>query len=56
MVKVIKLHLGIYQIEAGNKAIVLPAKNELEAIKKACRFLGINYNEIIATSSLKAVK
>jgi len=47
-VKVIKIHTGIYQIEAGKKAIVIPAKSEAEAIKKACRYLPINCNEIIS--------
>ncbi|GAB6045466.1 hypothetical protein JCM11957_10640 [Caminibacter profundus] len=48
-------HLGenVYQIEAGKKAIVLPAKNEAEAIKKACRYFSINCNELIVTTSSK---
>ncbi|WP_175403729.1 hypothetical protein [Caminibacter mediatlanticus] len=47
-IKVIKINSGIYQIEAGFKAIVLKAKNEAEAIKKACRYLGIRCNEIVS--------
>ena len=43
--KVIELREGIYQIEAGRKAIVIPAKNKSEAIKKACKYLGINCNK-----------
>ncbi len=53
-VKVFELSKGIYQIEAGRKAIVIPAKSRQEAIKKACKYLSINCNEIIAKSSLKA--
>ena len=52
--KVIKLEKGIYQIEAGRKAVVIPAKSRDEALKKACKYLSINCNEIIAKSSLKA--
>jgi len=43
--KVIELREGIYQIEAGRKAIVIPAKSLSEAIKKACMYLGINCNK-----------
>jgi len=49
-IKVIRLSIGVYQIEAGRKAIVIPAKSKSEAIKKACRYLGIHCNEIIANS------
>ena len=52
-VKVIKLSDTAYQIEAGKKAIVIPAKSPQEALKKACRYLGIHCNEF-AKSSLKA--
>jgi len=52
-IKVIRLSIGVYQIEAGRKAIVIPAKSKSEAIKKACKYLGIHCNEIIANSSLK---
>ena len=52
--KIFELSKGIYQIEAGKKAIVIPAKSRQEAIKKACKYLSINCNEIIAKSSLKA--
>jgi len=52
--KVIKLEKGIYQVEAGRKAVVIPAKSRFDAIKKACKYLSINCNEIIAKSSLKA--
>ena len=54
--KVYQLEKGIYQVEAGRKAVVIPAKSRQEAIKKACKYLSINYNEIIAKSSLKAKK
>jgi len=43
--KIIELREGIYQIEAGKKAIVIPAKSKSEAIKKACKYLGINCNK-----------
>ena len=55
-VKVFELSKGIYQIEAGKNVIVIPAKSRQEAIKKACKYLSINCNEIIAKSSLKAVR
>ena len=54
--KIFELSKGIYQIEAGRKAIVIPAKSRQEAIKKACKYLSINCNEIIAKSSLKAIR
>ena len=44
--KIIKLEKGIYQIEAGRKAVVIPAKSRQEAIKKACQYLPINCNEL----------
>jgi len=44
--KVIKLEKGIYQVEAGRKAVVIPAKSREEAIKKACKYLPINCNEL----------
>ena len=53
-VKIIEISKGIYQIEAGRKAVVIPAKSRDEALKKACKYLSINCNEIIAKSSLKA--
>ena len=53
-IKIIEISKGIYQIEAGRRAIVIPAKSRQEALKKACRYLSINYNEIITKSSLKA--
>jgi len=43
--KIIELREGIYQIEAGRKAIVIPAKSKSEAIKKACKYLGIHCNK-----------
>ena len=55
-IKIIQISKGIYQIEAGRKAIVIPAKSRQEALKKACRYLGIHCNEIITKSSLKAVR
>jgi hypothetical protein len=39
--KTFELQKGIYQIEKGKKAIVLPAKSLTEAIKKASRYLGL---------------
>ena len=45
-VKIYKLDNGLYQIEAGKKAIVLPAKSKSEALKKACRYLPIDCNKI----------
>ena len=45
-IKVINLENGTYQIEAGKKAVVIPAKSRQEAIKKACRYLPINCNEL----------
>ncbi len=53
-IKIFEISKGIYQIEAGRKAVVIPAKSRLEALKKACRYLGIYCNEIIAKFSLKA--
>ena len=52
-IKIIKLENGVYQIEAGKKAVVISAKTKKEALKKACKCLSINYNEIIAKSSSK---
>ena len=52
-VKIYHLGNNVYQIEVGKKAIVIPAKNEAEAIKKACRYLPINCNELIITTSSK---
>ena len=52
-IKIIEISKGIYQIEAGRKAVVIPAKSPQEALKQACRYLGIHCNEI-AKSSLKA--
>jgi len=48
--KTFELQKGIYQIEKGKKAIILPAKSLAEAIKKASRYLGLKlyqkaYNE-----------
>jgi hypothetical protein len=45
-VKVIKLSDIAYQVETGKKAIVIPAKSPQEALKKACKYLPINCNEI----------
>jgi len=45
-VKIYKLDNGLYQIEAGRKAVVLAAKSRSEAIKKACRYLPIECNKI----------
>jgi len=54
--KVYEIEKGIYQVEAGKRAIVIPAKSRDEALKKACKYLPINCNEIIAKFSLKAKK
>ena len=45
-IKVIKLNDTAYQVEAGRKAIVIPAKTKQEALKKACKYLPINCNEL----------
>ena len=52
--KVYQLEKGIYQVEAGKKAIVIPAKSREEAVKKACKYLSLNCNKIITKTSLKA--
>ena len=52
-IKIFEISKGIYQIEAGRKAIVIPAKSHQEALKKACKYLSIHCNEF-AKSSLKA--
>ena len=52
-VKIHKLSNNLYQVEAGKKAVVISAKTKKEALKKACRYLGINCNEIISKSSSK---
>jgi len=36
--KVFEIREGIYQVEAGKKAIVLPAKSLSDALKLACRY------------------
>jgi hypothetical protein len=43
-VKIIEICKNVYQIEAGKRAIVLPAKNVDSALRKACKFLGLNCN------------
>jgi hypothetical protein len=53
-VTISKIANNIYQVEAGKKAIVIPAKNNQEALKKACKFTPINCNEISLKSILKA--
>ncbi|GAX87005.1 hypothetical protein LNAT_P0300 [Lebetimonas natsushimae] len=40
--KVIEINENVYQIEAGKRAIVIRAKSPSEALKLACRYLGIN--------------
>ena len=52
-VKIYHLGENLYQIDTGKKAIVIPAKNKAEAIKKACRYLPINCNEITHITSSK---
>jgi len=49
--KVYQLEKGIYQVEAGKKAIVIPAKSREEAVKKACKYLSINCNKIIVKAT-----
>ena len=46
-VKVTKIDNNLYQVEAGKRALVTSAKNELEALKRACRVLRLNCNEIL---------
>jgi hypothetical protein len=41
-IKIIEICKNVYQIEAGKRAIVLPAKSVNMALKKACKFLDIN--------------
>jgi len=53
-VKVVKLSFRLYQVEAGKKGIVIPAKSKEEALKIACKYLPIKCNEIITNPSLKA--
>ena len=53
-VTISKIANDVYQVEAGKKAIVIPAKNHQEALKKACKYLHINCNEISLKSILKA--
>jgi hypothetical protein len=43
--KVIEINENVYQIEAGKKAVVIKAKSPSEALKLACRYLGINCNK-----------
>ena len=43
---ILKIDNNLYQVEAGKKAIVIPAKSPQEALKKACKYLRINCNEI----------
>ena len=51
---ILKIDNNLYQVEAGKKAIVIPAKSPQEALKKACKYLPINCNEISLKSILKA--
>jgi hypothetical protein len=53
-VVILKIDNNLYQVEAGKKAIVIPAKSPQEALKKACKYLPINCNEISLKSTLKA--
>mgnify|MGYP007123023376 CR=1 FL=1 len=53
-VAISKIANNVYQVEAGKKAIVIPAKSPQEALKKACKYLPINCNEISLKSTLKA--
>jgi len=44
--KAIKLDEVTYQIEAGRKVFVFPAKSLQEAKKKVCKYLGIKCNKL----------
>jgi hypothetical protein len=44
-IKIIEINPNIYQIEAGKRAVVIKAKSPSEALKLACRYLGINCNK-----------
>ena len=37
-VAISKIANDVYQVEAGKKAIVIPAKSLQKALKKACKF------------------
>jgi hypothetical protein len=45
--KVIEINPNVYQIEAGKRAVVIKAKSPSEALKLACRYLGISCNKNI---------
>jgi len=51
--KAIKLDRETYQVEAGRKVFVFPAKSLSEAKKKVCRYLGIKCNELSLKGELK---
>jgi hypothetical protein len=46
-IKIIKLSQNIFQIEVGKKAVVTKALNPFEALKNACKYLGISCNKLI---------
>ena len=41
-IKVFKIDKGVYQIQNGRLGIVITAKSRSEALKKACKYLGIH--------------
>jgi hypothetical protein len=43
--KVHQLSKNIYQIQKGALGVVIAAKSEAEALKKACKYLGIQCNK-----------
>jgi hypothetical protein len=43
--KIIEINENTFQIEAGKKAVVIRALSRSEALKIACKYLGINCNK-----------
>ncbi|WP_456488905.1 hypothetical protein [Caminibacter pacificus] len=43
--KIHKLGKNIYQTQKGALGVVIVAKNETEALNKACKYLGIQCNK-----------
>ena len=41
-IKVFKIDKDVYQIQKGRLGIVISAKSKAEALKKACKYLGIH--------------
>lgn len=50
-IKVFELAKGLYQVEAGKRAVVTRAKNKQEALKKFCKRLGIECEKILLKAS-----